>query len=73
LTGLLAETRTRRASDDKGDISQIRGHFEDGIVALSSPQRSETVLASTGMNANSRGDADGRARLQDLSAVRSDF
>jgi hypothetical protein len=73
LTGLLAGTRTRRASDDKGDIPQILGHLEDGIVDLSSPQKSQTVLGSNGMNANSRGDADGRARLQDLSAVRSDF
>jgi hypothetical protein len=71
--GLLAETRTRRASDDRGDISQILGHLEDGTIALSSPQKSKTVFGSTGMNANSRGDADGRARLQDPSAVRSDF
>ena len=57
----LAETRARRASDDEGDISEILGHLEDGIVHLSSQQNSETVLESTGMDANSRGDADGRA------------
>jgi hypothetical protein len=71
--GLLAEIRTRRASDTLGDTPQILGQFEDGIVPLSSPQKSETVFETTGMDANSRGDADGRAGVQDLSAVRSDF
>lgn len=77
LMGLLAEIRTRRASDYMGDMSQILGHLEDRIASLSNPQESETILESTGMDADARSDDDdpadhiddndGGARLADLS------
>lgn len=77
LMGLLAEIRTRRASDFMGDMSGILGHLEDRIASLSNPQESETILESTGMDADSRSDdddpadhiddGDGGARLEDLS------
>jgi len=76
LMGLLAEIRTRRASDDMGEMSQILGHLEDRIASLSNPQEIETVLGSTGMHGDSRSaddrpadhidDDDGRARLEAL-------
>lgn len=76
LMGLLAEIRTRRASDYMGDMTQIVGHLEDRIAALSNPQESETILESTGMDADSRSDDDDPAdhvddededlRIQDL-------
>lgn len=61
LMGLLAEIRTRRASDYTGDMSQIVGHLEDRIASLSNPQESESVLESTGMDPDSRSDDDGPA------------
>jgi hypothetical protein len=64
LVGLLAEIRTRRASDTMGDISEILGRLKDRIVSLSSPQMSETVIGSTGMDANSRSVANRRARTR---------
>jgi hypothetical protein len=77
LMGLMAEIRTRRASDYMGDMSEIIDHLEDRIAALSNPQESETILESTGMDADSRSDDDdpadhiddndGGARLEDLS------
>jgi hypothetical protein len=77
LMGMLAEIRTRRASDYMGDMSEILGCLEDRIASLSNPQESETILESTGMDADSRSDGDdpadhiddedARARLEDLS------
>lgn len=77
LMSMLAEIRTRRASDYMGDMSQILGHMEDRIASLSNPLESETILESTGMDPDSRSDDDdpadhiddddGGARLEDLS------
>jgi hypothetical protein len=77
LMGLLAEIRTRRASDYMGDMSQILGHLEDRIAALSNLQESDNMLESTGMDPDTRSDDDdpadhiddddGGARLEDLS------
>ena len=77
LMGLLAEIRTRRASDYMGDMSQLLGHLEDRIAALSNPQESDNMLESTGMDPDTRSDDDdpadhiddddGGARLEDLS------
>lgn len=64
LVGLLAEIRTRRTSDTMGDSSEILGRLKDGIASLSSPQMSETVIGSTGMEANSRSVSDRRARTR---------
>ena len=58
LMGLLAEIRSRRASDYMGDMSSIIGHMEDRIASLSNPQESDTILESTGMDADSRSDDD---------------
>lgn len=58
LMGLLAEIRTRRASDYMGDMSGILDHLQDRIAALSNPQESETILESTGMDADGRSDDD---------------
>ncbi len=76
LMGLLAEIRTRRASDYMGDMSQILGHLEDRIASLSNPQESDNMLESTGMDPDTRSDDDdpadhiddddGGARLEDL-------
>jgi len=76
LMGLLAEIRTRRASDNLGDMSQILGHLEDRIASFSNTQENETTLESTGMDPDSRSDDDdpadhiddndGGARLEDL-------
>jgi hypothetical protein len=76
LMGLLAEIRTRRASDYMGDMSQILDHLQDRIAALSNPQESDTILESTGMDADGRSDDDDpadhideedhEARLEDL-------
>jgi hypothetical protein len=76
LMGLLAEIRTRRASDYMGDMSGILDHLQDRIAALSNPQESETILESTGMDADGRSDDDDPAdhvddededlRIQDL-------
>ena len=77
LMGLLAEIRTRRASDYMGDMSQILGHLEDRIASLSNPQESDNMLESTGMDPDTRSDDDdpadhiddddSGARLEDLS------
>ena len=77
LMGLLAEIRTRRASDYMRDMSGILGQLGDRIALLSNPQESESVLESTGMDPDSRSDDDdpadhiddddGGARLSDLS------
>jgi hypothetical protein len=77
LMGLLAEIRTRRASDYTGDMTEILGHLEDRIATLSNPQEGETILESTGMDADGRSDdddpadhvddEDNAARLEDLS------
>ena len=68
LMGLLAEIRTRRASDYMGDMSQILGHLEDRIASLSNPQESDNMLESTGMDPDTRSDDDdGGARLENLS------
>jgi hypothetical protein len=76
LMGLLAEIRTRRASDYMGDMSQILGHLEDRVASLSNPQESDNMLESTGMDPDTRSDDDdpadhiddddGGARLEDL-------
>jgi hypothetical protein len=78
LMGLLAELRTRRASDYMGDMSEIINHLQDRIAALSNPQESETILESTGMDADGRSDDDDPAdhvddededlRIQDLNS-----
>jgi len=77
LMGLLAEIRSRRASDYMGDMTQILGHLEERMASLSNPPESETILESTGMDPDSRSDDDdpadhiddddGGARLADLS------
>lgn len=77
LMGMLAEIRTRRASDYVGDMSEILGRLEDRIASLSNPRASETILESTGIDDDSRNDGDdaadhiddedGRARAGDLS------
>jgi hypothetical protein len=76
LMGFLAEIRTRRASDYMGDMSGILDHLQDRVAALSNPQESETILESTGMDADGRSDDDDPAdhvddededlRIQDL-------
>ena len=58
LMGLLAEVRTRRAGDYMGDMSEIIDHLQDRIASLSNPQESETILESTGMDADGRSDDD---------------
>lgn len=78
LMNLLAEIRARRTGDlmGKGDMGDLSSHLQDRIAALQNPQESQTLLESTGMDADSRSDDDDPAdhvdeeyedlRLEDL-------
>lgn len=76
LMNLLAEVRSRRASDLMGDMKEVFSHLQDRIAALNNPQESQTLADSTGMDADSRSDDDDpadhvddedeEARLEDL-------
>lgn len=58
LLNLLAELRSRRASDLMGDMQQVVSHLEDRLASLRNPLESQTILESTGMDADSRSDDD---------------
>jgi len=58
LTGLLNETRSRRASDFMGDMDEIAQHINDRLAALGNPIESQTILESTGMYPEDRSDDD---------------
>jgi hypothetical protein len=58
LMGLLEEIRARRSGDFMGDMEELASHVRDRIASLSNPQESQTVMESTGMDADSRSDDD---------------